>query len=172
MHTHAHRNQTVRSLFLAFKIMLAFLWPIAAAATSMTLAQTVKAIPPAAWLIVAVFSTVSGCVALLNWAKLEAQRIDKMTLEMLALRVRGTAASLGRAGRLEEAVHAEWALFYRRLPLVVLANILGSLLAGSIMFFCSSMLPDFMTMPAIGAAAWLGAKFLDMAAEKVIAKKV
>jgi hypothetical protein len=163
-------KSTMRNLFLACKIMLAVLWPMTAAATTITLAQTLGSVPVMAWLIVGVFSSISGCVALLNWAKVEAQRIDKISEEVLQLELGGSFDDLIKAARMTVHVEAEWALFYKRLPLVVVANLLGSLLAGSVAFFFSTGLPDFLMMPAIGLSAWAGARFLDSQAEKVSKK--
>lgn len=59
---------------LSLKVMVYSLWPVTAWATQITLANSLMAVPPLAWLMVFILSTVSGLASLLNSLKAEDSR--------------------------------------------------------------------------------------------------
>lgn len=59
---------------LSLKVMVYSLWPATAWATQITLANSLMAVPPLAWLMVFILSTVSGLASLLNSLKSEDSR--------------------------------------------------------------------------------------------------
>ena len=143
-----HEALVMRSALDVLRAIVLALWPVSVFAAGQSIGATLGEVTVADWLSLAMLSTVSGLVALL-------QRV-RASVEA------AVHAAAGRTVRDEDRVLIDWRLF-------ATAHMAGALFVGFVAFLlCEAVgMNSYLAAAVIALASWSGAKLADRWADAV-----